>query len=77
LVIDAVRGTTLSTFDVSAFSVPVTNEVTDRVYLASNSGLLLCLHDKQRVRPEFLHKPPAPKKAAEAPAPPEKPPEKN
>jgi hypothetical protein len=74
LVIDALRGSTLSTFDVSAFSVPVTNEVTDRVYLASNSGFLVCLHDKQRVRPEYLRKPPAPKKA-EAP-PPEKEPEK-
>jgi hypothetical protein len=66
LVIDALRGSTLSTFDVSTFSVPVTNETTDRVYLASNGGLLLCLHDRQRVRPEFLRKPP-PKKVAEPP----------
>ena len=62
LVIDAVRGSTLSSFDVSAFSVPVTNEMNDRVYLAANSGLLLCLHDRNRVRPELLRKPPAAKK---------------
>ena len=77
LVIDAIRGSTLSTFDVSAFSVPVTNEVNDRVYLASNSGFLLCLHDRQRVRPELLRKPPAAKKAVEAPPPPEKEPMKD
>jgi hypothetical protein len=66
LVIDAVRGSTLSAFDISAFSFPVTNETNDRLYLASNSGLLLCLHDRLRVRPELLLKaPPPPVKAAE------------
>jgi len=77
LVIDAVRGSTLSSFDVSAFSVPVTNEMNDRVYLASNSGLLLCLHDRNRVKPELLRKPPPVKKAEpEAmPEPPKKGPE--
>jgi hypothetical protein len=67
LVIDAVRGSTLSSFDVSAFSVPVTNEVNDRVYLASNSGLLLCLRDRNKVVPVALRKPAAPKKAVEEP----------
>ena len=67
LVIDAVRGATLSSFDVSAFSVPVTNEVNDRVYLASNSGLLLCLRDRNKVVPVALRKPAAPKKAVEEP----------
>jgi hypothetical protein len=77
LVIDAVRGSTLSSFDVSAFSVPVTNEMNDRVYLAANSGLLLCLHDRNRVKPELLRKPPPVKKAEpEAmPEPPKKGPE--
>jgi len=67
LVIDAVRGTTLSSLDVSAFSVPVTNDVNDRVYLASNSGLLLCLRDRNKVVPVALRKPPAAKKAADEP----------
>src|SRR5262249_58946578 len=51
LVIDADRGTTLSSFDVSAFTLPVTNYKTDRLYLASNSGLLICLHDRLKVVP--------------------------
>ena len=65
LVIDAIRGSTLSSYDVSAFTLPLTNEATDRVYLAAGSGLLLCLHDKARLKPEFLRKPPAPPKKAD------------
>ncbi len=64
LVIDADRGTTLSSFDVSAFTLPVTNERNDRLYLASNSGLLLCMRDRLKVVPVLLQKPPV-KKAAE------------
>jgi hypothetical protein len=69
MVIDAVRGSTLSSFDVSAFTVPITNEVNDRLYLAANSGLLLCIHDRTRVKPELLNKPAAVKKAAPEPEP--------
>lgn len=65
LVIDADRGTTLSSFDVSAFTLPVTNDKTDRLYLASNSGLLICLHDRLKVVPAFLQKGPE-KKAGDA-----------
>jgi hypothetical protein len=64
LVIDADRGTTLSSFDVSSFTLPVTNDKTDRLYLASNSGLLICLHDRLKVVPAYLQKAPD-KKAAE------------
>ena len=67
-VIDAIRGSTLSSFDVSAFSHPVTNHTNDRVYLASNGGLLLCLRDRGKVVPTFLRKPVETKKpAAEEP----------
>lgn len=31
--------------DLSSFAVPVTNTVTDRVFIASDSGLLVCLRD--------------------------------
>lgn len=65
LVIDAIRGSTLSSYDVSAFTLPLTNEATDRVYLAAGSGLLLCMHDKARLKPEFLRKPVAPPKKAD------------
>ena len=73
LVIDAVRGSTLSTMDVSAFSLPVTNHVNDRVYLASNSGLLLCLRDRTKVAPDPLRDPPAAKKDPADGPPPEAP----
>jgi len=76
VVVDAVRGTTLSTYDVSAFTYPVTNQTTDRIYLAANSGLLICMHDRLRVRPEFLQKPVPPRKDIDALPDPKKEPEK-
>src|SRR5262249_60733977 len=67
LVIDAVRGQTLSALDVSEFNVPVTNEVNDRLYLAGSNGLLVCLHDRARVAPVLLRQPPPPPKKVEPP----------
>jgi outer membrane protein assembly factor BamB len=67
LVIDAVRGQTLSNLDVSEFNVPVINEVNDRLYLAGSNGLLVCLHDRSRVAPVLLRKPPPPPKKVEPP----------
>jgi hypothetical protein len=75
LVIDAVRGSTLSSFDMSAFTVPVTNDVNDRLYLAANSGLLVCLHDRLLVKPEWNVKPVAPPKKVEPEPEPKKDPE--
>jgi outer membrane protein assembly factor BamB len=47
LVLDKARGTQLSVYDGARdFVVPLANEQTDRLYLASNDGLLLCLHDR-------------------------------
>jgi outer membrane protein assembly factor BamB len=52
LVLDRDRGTTLSTYDGTRdFVFPVQNELTDRVYLAANNGLLVCLHDRDSVTP--------------------------
>ncbi len=51
LILDRKRGTKLSMLDTSAFRVPVVNTVTDRVYLASNDGLVLCLHDRDQMSP--------------------------
>jgi len=53
LVYDAVRATDpatgraapLATVDFSEFNVPVVNTVTDRLYLAADNGLLVCLRD--------------------------------
>lgn len=47
LVLDRRRGITLSGFDGRDFVFPITNDVTDRVYLAANNGLLVCLHDRE------------------------------
>jgi outer membrane protein assembly factor BamB len=46
LVLDRRRGVTLSGFDSRDFVFPISNDVTDRVYLAANNGLIVCLHDR-------------------------------
>ena len=52
LVIDRVRGLLLSRYDTRDFVVPVVNEQTDRLYLAANSGLLVCLRDRDYPEPQ-------------------------
>jgi outer membrane protein assembly factor BamB len=52
LVIDKARGTLLSAYDGTRdFVFPIGNELNDRIYLASNDGLLLCLHDRDYPTP--------------------------
>ena len=51
LVLDRKHGTILSTLDTRDFVVPVPNELTDRLFLASNDGLLVCLHDREYPKP--------------------------
>jgi outer membrane protein assembly factor BamB len=52
LVIDRARGTTLSTYaGTRDYVFPIGNELTDRIYLAANDGLLLCLHDRDYPTP--------------------------
>jgi outer membrane protein assembly factor BamB len=46
MLLDRERGTLLGMLDTSAYHVPVSNELTDRAFLASNDGLLLCLRDR-------------------------------
>jgi outer membrane protein assembly factor BamB len=47
LVLERRRGITLSGFDGRDFVFPISNDVTDRVYLAANNGLIVCLHDRE------------------------------
>jgi outer membrane protein assembly factor BamB len=54
LVLDRARGTVLSTYDFHDFVFPVVNQTTDRLFLAANNGLIVCLHDKEFVRPASL-----------------------
>jgi outer membrane protein assembly factor BamB len=77
LILDKKYGTVLSTLDTRDFVVPVSNELTDRLYLAANNGLLVCLHDKEYRTPlgmKHVKNPDAPKlkpgaKPAESPKP--------
>ena len=46
LVLDRKNGAPLSRFDVHEFVFPVVNADTDRIYLAANDGMIVCLHDK-------------------------------
>jgi outer membrane protein assembly factor BamB len=50
LVLDRRRGITLSGFDSRDFVFPISNDVTDRVFLAANNGLIVCLHDREYVQ---------------------------
>lgn len=51
LVLDRRRGVTLSGFDTKDFVYPISNEVSDRLYLAANNGLIVCLHDREYPQP--------------------------
>jgi outer membrane protein assembly factor BamB len=51
LVLDRARGILRGSYDVHEFIATVPNEATDRVYLASNDGLLICLHDRDYPTP--------------------------
>jgi outer membrane protein assembly factor BamB len=65
LLLDKRLGTQLGMLDVRDFVVPVTNEMTDRVYLLANDGLLVCLHDQDYRKP-LVTKKVEPKKAIKA-----------
>jgi outer membrane protein assembly factor BamB len=55
LVLDGTRGTELATFAPAFdFVVPAPNDLTDRLFLVSNDGLVVCLHDRDYVRPWYL-----------------------
>lgn len=51
LVLDRRRGVTLSGFDGRDFVFPISNDFTDRIFLAANNGLIVCLHDRQYAKP--------------------------
>jgi len=68
LVLDGARGTELSSYDSHDFVVPVSNDLTDRLFLAANNGLLICLHDRQYARPFQNQKGPERKAPPKPPA---------
>jgi len=79
-VLDGYRGTTLAKYDLQEWNLPVPNELTDRVYVASRDGQILCLRHRLNSAPLAMKNPAASrrkveekgaeeKKAAEEPAP--------
>jgi outer membrane protein assembly factor BamB len=60
LVLDKETGNQLGVLEEARnFVFPVSNEFTDRVYLTSNDGLVISLHDRHNVKPLTMKKPPA------------------
>jgi outer membrane protein assembly factor BamB len=57
LVLDRGLGTELSSYDTREFAFPIANEMNDRLFLAANNGLIVCLHDKEYDKP-YLHQKP-------------------
>jgi hypothetical protein len=55
LILDRARGTQIASYaGLRDFVVPIGNELTDRIYLASNDGLLICLHDRDYPKPLLI-----------------------
>jgi outer membrane protein assembly factor BamB len=54
-IVDRIHGTILSNFDIRDFVFLTPNEWTDRIYLAAQNGLIICLHDREYVHP-FFHR---------------------
>jgi hypothetical protein len=55
VVLDRATGLRLSTYEGTRdFTVPFSNALNDRIYLAANNGLILCLHDHEYATP-FRH----------------------
>jgi outer membrane protein assembly factor BamB len=65
LILDRATGRVLTRFDVNLFVFPVSNELTDRIFLAANNGLFICLHDKGYPKPFAVSVIEEPKPAAE------------
>jgi outer membrane protein assembly factor BamB len=68
------RSSPLASVDLGEFNVPVTNTITDRVFLVADNGLIVCLRDASakyarpvRIAPELAVNPPV--KEAVNPAP--------
>ena len=63
-ILDLVRGNVLATLDDTRdFVVPISNGLTDRIFLASNDGLLICMHDRAYPKPMHLGVAEAPRAA--------------
>ncbi|HYV35907.1 MAG TPA: PQQ-binding-like beta-propeller repeat protein, partial [Gemmataceae bacterium] len=51
LIVDYLRGKTMAAWDARNWIVSIGNDLTDRIYLASHDGQILCLRNKDNVKP--------------------------
>jgi outer membrane protein assembly factor BamB len=51
LVLDHERGKELARYDLRDWVLPIANDATDRIYLASNDGQIICLHHRDFAKP--------------------------
>jgi outer membrane biosynthesis protein TonB len=84
-ILDGKSGALLDTLPTESLPLAVTNSLTDRLYVGTDTGLLECLHELEQPKPlqygesrkpppdDVLPKPPKPKPSAEGGAKPEKP----
>jgi len=54
LILDQLRGRTLARLPLRDYNVPVTNELTDRLYFASHDGQILCLRHRNHQVPATM-----------------------
>lgn len=54
VIIDRTNGAYLTTWDVHDFVFPVVNRTNDRLFLAANNGLIICMRDRDFTKP-MLH----------------------
>lgn len=57
VILDRNTGIALTTWDIHDFVFPVTNRTHDRVFLAANNGLIVCLRDRDYPNPVFHFEP--------------------
>jgi outer membrane protein assembly factor BamB len=56
-ILDYVRGGTLARYDLKEWMVPVLNELSDRIYLASHDGQIVCMRHRELITPLRYHVP--------------------
>jgi outer membrane protein assembly factor BamB len=64
-VLDYLRGSTLARYDLKDWTIPVANELSDRIYLGSNDGQIVCLRHRDLKAPLRYKLPPPPAKKEE------------
>jgi outer membrane protein assembly factor BamB len=56
-ILDYVRGGTLARYDMKDWTVPIANELSDRIYLANHDGQIICMRHRDLPAPLHYHVP--------------------